>query len=426
MNRRTLFLTLMTIAILVGLGFQGFYSGQQALANEAVLGRVLQTPGLKTDIVLWHYYNPQGQTGLEELIDDFEAANPNITVDQLYMDTNTLKNIFIVSSIAGDPPALMIGDPLWGSELYDAGYISDLSTSISASLVNSLYPEMLKPGYYQGALVSLPAFRNGVVLFRNTNIIATRPNTYNQLVALAQAAAKGDVNGAYLERGGYYAAGHLYSLGGYLMDGFGCPAFNNAAGVAWVELLDSFEDAGPTDYLSNDDLDSFQEGKAGFIIDGAWNTSENADAIGAGNLAIDPWPTPLSGYVNGGYFYMSPGVPQDEQDAAAKFLAFYLSKTSQQTMMDYDYYPAVQGINSQSSIHNQVIKALDGGIPTPISGALEYYWEPLDAALGSVFDEDADPDQALQTAFEEIMAELKKRGYDSCGYPLYLPLVNNE
>jgi len=210
------------------------------------------------------------------------------------------------------------------------------------------------------------------------------------------------VVGADLERGFFFSAAHLNGIGGQLMDNQGNPAFNTAQGVAWVNLLKGFADAGPAEYYTDNDVNLFKAGKAGIIIDGTWNTTGLAEAIGADNLIIDPWPKSMSGYVQTENIYLSTNAEGDDQKAAWAFMKFFLSPEAQAMLAKVGHIPAVAGVEITDPLMQQEIKAFEGGTAFPVIPEMGSYWGAMDTALKSVFDEGADPTAALQTAFDDI------------------------
>jgi arabinogalactan oligomer/maltooligosaccharide transport system substrate-binding protein len=267
---------------------------------------------------------------------------------------------------------------------------------------------------YKGALVGLPETIKGVVMFRNTDIIAEAPATYEDLVAAAQAATQGDVVGANLERGFFFSAAHLDGIGGALMDSNGDPMFNDEMGVEWLNLLNSFTDAGPTEYYTDNDVNLFKAGKAGLIIDGTWNTASLAEAIGADKLAIDPWPAVgetghLSGYVQTENIYLNANVEGSDQAAAWKFMEFFLSSEAQAILANptkAGHIPAITGVEVSDPLMLQSMEAFSAGAVFPVIPEMGAYWGPMDTALQSVFDEGMDPAEALQTAYDSVVAAI--------------------
>ncbi|MDH7486195.1 MAG: extracellular solute-binding protein [Anaerolineae bacterium] len=374
---------------------------------------VPEAAGLKSTVTLWHAWNENEIESLNDVIAAFQAGNPGVQFDVLYVPFDELSGRFETAAAAGGGPALLIGAAGWGPAFYDAGLIADVGGMAGEAFRRTINPAALSAVRYKGALVGLPQAVKGVVMYRNKNIIAEAPATFEELVAAARAATVGDTVGADLEYGFFFAAAHLDGIGGALMDENGDPLFNDARGVEWLNLLNSFKEAGPTEYYTDNDVSLFRAGKAGIIIDATWNMAGLARAIGAQNLAIDPWPAygdgHLSGYVQTENIYMSANAVGDAQAAAWAFMEFFLSPQAQALLADpakAGHIPAVLGVEVADPLIAQAAAAFAGGVPFPLIPEMDAYWEPMDTALRSVLDEGADPTAALQRAFDSITAAI--------------------
>jgi maltose-binding protein MalE len=158
----------------------------------------------------------------------------------------------------------------------------------------------------------------------------------------------------------------------------------------------------------------FKEGRVGFIIDGTWNRSSLAEAIGADNLSIDPWPIygqgQLSGFVQAENFYMSAPKEGSSQNENPKlpwsFIQFFLEPESQAGLLEVGRIPAVLPANlppvDADPLLDQAMQALTGGTAYPAVPDLPLYTTALDAALASVYEGGAPPAAALQAAYDSI------------------------
>ncbi len=376
-------------------------------------GQTMPEEPVTGTITLWHSWKESEIPGLNEIIAAFQEKYPDVQFDVLAVPLDNLRSQFENAAAAGGGPTVLVGAADWGPALYDAELVADVTGFTSDLFLASIKEVALSAVRYKGALIGLPQTIKGVVMFRNTAIIPAAPATWDELVAAAQAATQGEVVGASLERGFSFSGGHLSGIGGQLMDGNGDPLFNNERAVEWVNLLNSFQDAGPAEYYTDNDLNLFKAGKAGVIIDGTWNMAGLAEAIGAENLAIDLWPAYgeggyLSGYVQAENLYLGANAEGDDQTAAWKFIEFCLSPEAQAMLADIGKIPAVAGMPITDPLMQQAVEALEGGMPLPVIPEVGAYWEPMDTALQSVFDQAADPAEALQQAYDTITAAIEK------------------
>jgi arabinogalactan oligomer/maltooligosaccharide transport system substrate-binding protein len=362
-------------------------------------------------VSIWHSWPEDDVPALAQIRAGFSALYPNVLFDITYIPPEDLRRAYEVETLNGNGPALLLGPAEWGPYLYDVGLVSDLSDLVNQELLNSLNKPALANARYKGALIGLPYALEGIVLYRNKDLMTVRANTFEEMTALAQAATQGEVVGAVLERSFLYSGAHLAGLGGTWMDENGLPTFNDAAGLAWLDLLTSFSDVGAVTFLSDSDLQVFKDGKAGWIIDGTWNLQELAQSIGADNLAIDPWPSvgqgSLSGFVFSENLYLSPKVEGIHRTAAQKFIEYFFSAEAQSRLAQVGRIPAATGIRLDASMNGSMIAeamaALAGGTPYPLHPGAQIYATQMDFALKGYFEEKTPPEQTLQQAYLAIL-----------------------
>lgn len=359
-------------------------------------------------ITMWHSLKEGETEGLNATVSAFQEMYPDVVFDILFVPFDDLRGKFETAAATGGGPTLMLGAADWGPALYDAELVADLSSMASADFLSGINQAALASTQYDGALVGLPYGLKGVVMFRNSSIVAEAPTSFEDLVAKAQAATQGDVVGANLERGFFFSAAHLNAVGGELMNADGDPQFNSDAGVAWLNELDAFADAGPTEYYTDNDVNLFKAGKAGIIIDGSWNLADLAATIGEENLVIDAWPTNMSGYVQNDNIYMGFNAEGEDQAATWAFMEYLLSQEAQAMTAENNsgFIPAALGVEVPDRLRQEAVTAFGAGVAFPVIPEMGAYWGPMDTALQSVFDEDADPAAALAQAEESINAAI--------------------
>ncbi len=365
-------------------------------------------------VTIWHSWDEYQRPALQRIVYAFQTLYPDIQFDVQYVPSLDLKGSYEAAAEEGNSPAILIGPAEWGPDLFEKGLVADLSSLADPSLLDSLNLAARQEGMYKGRLIAIPQNIKGVVLYRNRALIPQAPATLQDLVESARAITKAETVGAMLDRSFLYSGGHLYGYGGTLMDDGGNPTFNDAKGAAWINLLQSFTDAGPIDYFTDADLDMFKEGRLGMFIDGTWNMKSLEEAIGADNLAIDPWPiTPqgaLSGFVQSENIYLGSHIQGQPRDIAWLFIDYFMKPESQAALLDVGAIPAVRELSKDSQFSDPLISeamlALAGGSPYPIQPEISLYTTPLDIALRSVFDGGVIPQEALQKAADAINTAL--------------------
>lgn len=425
MNTKTLIITNLIIFSLVFAGCSQAAPRATTISDtpKPAAARTPTTEPTPTEVIIkgtvsiWHSWEEHQRPALLRSIAAFQIMYPEVQFDVLYVPSVDLHASFSAAAVDGAGPTILFGPAEWGPDLYDKGLIVDISEFVGERLLETLNQAAVGGARYGDALLGLPLNLEGVVLFRNKSIIPEAPATYNDLETLAESATTVDTVGAILERSFFFSAAHLNGLGGKLMTPDGDPAFDENGyrkSLEWLDLLQSFEDAGPTEYSTDNDLNLFKEGKVGFIIDGTWNMRSLAEAIEAENLAIDPWPLHkdgnLSGFVQAENVYISPRamdrVFSEGQILAWMFVESFLSAESQSAMADVGYIPAVIGpleAGVRDPLIAQAMAALGTGSTYPVVPEMALYTSIMDIALQSIFSGQAPAEEALQWAYDSIL-----------------------
>jgi len=366
-------------------------------------------------ISLWHSFDENEIKSLLDISAAFKEIYPEVEFDFLYTPNYDLKGKFEDDAIVGGGPSILIGSAEWGPTLFDLGLIQDVSGFADDELLDLINPNALGSVQYGDALIGLPLNMKGVLLFRNSEIITEAPGSFEELIDYAQAATDGDIIGAYLDYGLFYSAGHLFALGGNLMDEEGNPAFNDEKGVEWMEELKRFNEAGLIDFNGDNDFNLFLENRVGFIIDVLSSAAVLAEAIGPEKLEIDPWPENMSGFVQSDGIYLNSSLTGQDLECGWSFMEFLLSPDSQGVFSDptmANFVPALIDLELIDPLQKQASIAFADGIAFPVIPEMSAYWDPLNNALLSVVEFGSDPAEALLIAEESVNANLEEPGGD--------------
>ena len=368
-------------------------------------------------VSIWHSWDETRLPILLSVLADFQSVYPDVQFDVFYVPSLDLQASFAAASIEGRAPDILIAPGDWGPELYSQGWVADLSSIAPSPLVNSLNPAAVEGMRYRNSLTGLPVSLEGVVLYHNQRIIPISPPTLDDLISSAKQATTGDVMGAYFDRSFFFSGGHLEGIGGSLMDEDGMPAFNDQKGLEWIELLRGFEFAGPTEFFGDQDVEYFKENRAGFIMESTKRRDELKEALGSANLVIDPWPVSeagaLSGYLQSEAIYINPRVMQEDKQIAWMIAESLLSPKAQSELAEAGLIPAAtpetfsaNQIVVTDDLVEQAMLAFLGGTAYPGVPEMPFYPPSLDTALGSIFNEGISPEQALQSAEDDISAAI--------------------
>jgi len=372
---------------------------------------------MQGSVRLWHSWGEREMPALNQILAKFKILFPDVLFDILYVPVEDMARYYEIEAGQGGGPCILAGPAEWGPMLYDAGLIIDMGEFIPDELVKTLNQPAVGAAIYRGAQIGLPYSVQGVVLYRNKTIITRKPETFDDLISLAQFATQGAQIGAVLERSFYYSGGHLEGIGGKLMDEDGNPAFNSPEGQAWLELLSEFELAGPPNFFSGEDVDYFIAGNVGWIIDGTWNLPMLAETIGVQNLVIDEWPSydrglisgSLSGFVQSENLYVNSSCTGPELNSSLEFISYFLSPDAQIHLTEIGRIPASSDVQivdiTTGHLINGAIAALGGGTTYPVTPLMDLYAVQLDVALKSYFD-GTPAEEALQAAEDTIQRQV--------------------
>jgi ABC-type glycerol-3-phosphate transport system substrate-binding protein len=364
-------------------------------------------------VTIWYSWNFTEVGALQDAIQAYQRIYPDVTFTLQFIPLNDLYDTYYQAAYLGTGPSLLLGPAEWGIQLFDSELITNLSPYVPSNFLSDINPAALASGQYHGKLISLPLSQHGVVMFRNRSIIDTEPETFDQLISLAQQATHAGVVGSYLERGSFFSAADIIGLGGLLMDEKGYPMFNDSSGLQWFHLLADYDVAGAVTFNTNLDLNMFKRGRVGIIIDGTWNTENLQEAIGTENLAIDSWPTygngHLAGWVQADSVFLNSNTTGDDRFAALAFMGYLLDPNVQKVLAEVGHIPSVMTTQPRDPIIEQAMAAFTNGAAYPISiddNLLQLYWNELDKAIQDVFSKGADPASALKTASQNLDNEI--------------------
>jgi ABC-type glycerol-3-phosphate transport system substrate-binding protein len=358
---------------------------------------------------IWLSWSTAEIETLRTIIKSFQRLYPDITFNLLYIPLDDLFTTYQEAAYLGRGPGLLLGPAKWGPELFDGKLISDLSAYVPPKYLTSLNPAALDSGRYEGGLISLPVSQHGMVMFRNSAIIPTALQSFEQLSQLSHDATRAGIVGSYLERGAYFSAADILGLGGSIMNDVEQPTFTDAFGLEWIVLLHAYDQAGAVTFNTNLDLDMFMRGRAGFIIDGTWNIAALSQAIGSNNLSIDPWPIygsgHLSGWVQADSVFLNSNITGNDRFAALAFMGYLLDPDVQVRLAEVGQIPSVTTAKPRDPLIQQAMQAFSRGVAYPITvddNTLNLYWSALNTVIRDVFTSGVKPEDALKAASDQI------------------------
>jgi len=306
----------------------------------------------------------------KRVIAEYEAANPNVTIEMTVLENEAFKQKIKAAINAGDPPDLFHS---WGGGVMvdqaNMGMLTDITPFVKSTLSKKIGIGALGVYGYDGTFYGAPYDMGAVVFWYNKDIFKacgiSVPKTWSELLAAVPVIkAKGYVP-ISLGAGDKWPA-HFWWV--YLaMRLGGIDAFNAAYGGSGSFKDDTFVKAGEK-LLELAALDPFQTGYLGATYDdearlvgngtaamelmGQWAPSVqegNAgdDFVGADKIGMFTFPAveggkgKLTDVMGGGNGYV---VGKNAPAAALDFLDFFLSKEHQIEQVDIEgIIPTVMG-----------------------------------------------------------------------------------
>ncbi len=262
--------------------------GILGLTAGAILA--LSTPASQAvEIEYWQYFFEARINAIDILIENFEAANPDITVIQTsfpYADYRTKVAASIPAGQGPDVVQLFYG---WLNDYVDAELIRPLPTDMfPPEQIEAEFFPMVQAMKRDGAYMALPTAVRALALFYNKRLfeeagIDGPPKTLDELVSIASALTKRDASGNITQVGittGMNAQDHHWwrevlvrQFGGepYTED-YRTVTYNNAAGIAalqWYADLETKHGVTQSGFMDEPQA-AFKAGRAGMHIDGSF------------------------------------------------------------------------------------------------------------------------------------------------------------
>ena len=320
-------------------------------ALAAGVSLLAATAAQAVEIQYWQYVYDTRVTAMNELIKNFEAANPDITVKQTTFPYDDYQTKVIAAHVAGNGPDVLQFYYGWLDKFQQGGVLQPLDPAVfpNDAIEKDFFPivsAISRDGKYYG----LPTAVRSLALFYNKKLldeagITELPTTLDQLVEAAKKTTKVDGAGNITSEGitlDFAGQDHQWwrevlvrQFGGVPYDDNGNVAYNSEAGVkalTWYTDLATKEKVGAVGFMDEGQA-AFKAGLAAFTVDGTfrlgsfrpitdftWGVVElpaSADGV-KGNFA--------SYFANG----ISADVTGEKKAAAEQFLQYVTSPEAMQ------------------------------------------------------------------------------------------------
>jgi len=337
------------------------------------------------EIDYWQYVFETRVTAMDELIKNFEAANPDITVKQTTFPYADYQTKVIAAQAAGNGPDVLQFFYGWLDQFQKGGVLQPLDPAVfpTAEIESEFFPIItaVKRG---DAYYGLPTAVRSLALFYNKKLLdeagVAPPQTLDELVSVAKATTKTDGGGNITQEGitlDFAGQDHQWwrevlvrQFGGEPYDADGNVAYNSDAGLKALEFytgLQTNEKVGMSGFMDEGQA-AFKAGLAALTIDGTFRLG-SFGAITDFDWGVVELPANADGLRSNYASYFANGIGSgaqgEEKAAAEKFLQYITSDEAMQIWLKtVGELPArksaaLTDANLADPIYGPFLKALD-------------------------------------------------------------------
>mgnify|MGYP004456805847 FL=1 len=301
----------------------------------------------------------------ENTISNFEKENPNITIDTVTVDYNSMVSTFTNDIASGLSVDMVYGEISWIPALAEAGFIQAPSQVLSKDFYDGYYDYVLDQFQYNGEVYGVPHYYTNSVIFVNKDLVeaaglslADFPDTLDGLKEWIETLSdyyKDDANvstvfgltTAEVPATGSNINAMYEAFGGTLIndDGTLADLTTEPNKTAMNEMLDFYKYLISNGYTQEnlklkDYRASFGAGNVCMYVDSSWGYAQigEVDANAANFTATEALPTTMgtngkgNSLVEAHCFLLGSTLTDAQKTAVDKFIQYC---TQTDTMQDY-------------------------------------------------------------------------------------------
>jgi arabinogalactan oligomer / maltooligosaccharide transport system substrate-binding protein len=389
-----------------------------------VLLLVLSVQGLvsaqETNLTLWIYDDGRLEV-LTQLGQQFEAEyGVSVTVE--VVDLTEIRNQMTLGAASGEGPDMIIipHDNL--------GPLVENSTAAPIDLgseAENFLPASIDAFTYNGVLYGVPLAVENIGFFRNTDLVAEAPATWEELAEIgAELLDAGEIESVigfpdltyntypvYTSFGGYIFGRD--ELGDFTVEDFGMNNEGMVAGLTWVQsLMDEGLVSRNIDWEASHV--QFETGRSAFIMTGPWAINRfNTAGV---PYAISAFPAAEEGGEPGYPFLGVQGLvvnANKDNVLLAQIFAvdFLASEENFQAIFDAEPRPSAWATIFESATDPNTAGFNEAGVnavPMPSIPAMGYVWDAWVNAGSLVAQGELSPQEALNSAIDQVLNQLEQ------------------
>jgi arabinogalactan oligomer / maltooligosaccharide transport system substrate-binding protein len=373
------------------------------------------------NLVLWHAKQDAEGDALLAIIDAFQAANPGITIEQVYNPSNTFQDSYRAAAGAGEGPDMIIWANDFAGELANSGLIAPITDMVDEELQSQATESAWGTFTWEGDIYGVPFSAKTLAFFYNKALVPEAPATWQEVLDISAELAEEGVTGLAFQNGFFHSAGFLYSLGGSLMDDEGNATFGE--GGEGVEGMEAYLQLHQDMYNLGQDPDSgvvidgaspnpgFQAGEVAMTYDGVWNLAQFESDLGD-DLGVAVMPALDNGEVPALFAqtegFMANATLADDPAKMEAFIAWAKFVTGEEGQTIATTEGGLLPVNPNVTVEDPNLQVFAEqfalGTPFPNRAELSQFWGPMADAIAAVGQGGIDPAEQRQASYDLIQA----------------------
>ncbi|MGI3163747.1 ABC transporter substrate-binding protein [Pseudooceanicola sp. 200-1SW] len=317
---------------------------QVSAAAMLAAGALAVNPASATELTMYYPIAVGGPLTavVDGMVDEFEAQNPDITVNAIYAGNYDDTRIKALAALnAGEPAQLAVMFSIDAYDLIDQDLIvpfDDVLGDEGQAWIDSFYPGLMANGQVEGKTWGIPFQRSTIVAYYNKDMFAEAgldpehaPATWAEMVEMGKALTNDDHYGLMIPSTGYpYWMFQALAIqnGIELMSGDGLETYFDAPEA--VEALEFWKSLSVDEGIMPEGTvewgtlrQAFLEGQTAMMWHSTGNLTavKNAAAFDFG-VAMLPANVQPGSPTGGGNFYLFKDSTDEEKAAALKLIQF--------------------------------------------------------------------------------------------------------
>lgn len=416
-----LMLTLMVAFMAVGCGQQA----AQNTGTENTAAGDAKKDAKPIEIAYWEQDDPGTVDPIwDEIAKDFTAKYPNITIVRTHTETEQMRTNFQTTVAAGEGPQILSGPDDNIGVFGTSKTALELDSFLSKEFLATLNPKAVEGAKLEGKLYGVPyRIGNALALLYNKKLIATPPQTMDELITKAKELTKdGKFGFVYNMNEPFFFIPFLGGYNGKVFDDKGNITLDNEPMKKALQLAYDMKFTHkilPKEADYNVASNLFKEGKAAMVINGPWSYKEYKDAgIDLGiakipQIAGGTYPAP---YTGSKVFVVSANVKDEAmKDAVKKFIEFVNNKDNQLKLakVSGEFPTNLEAMKDSYVTGSEDMKNLSEqmavGTPMPIVPKMRAIWDGVRPSLEAVMGGKVKPEEApaaMQKKADELAKEM--------------------